>query len=79
MYEKGKKEPGLMHEMKGYHGSPKETHKVHGGKMAGTRELGIGAHPGKFAMKIKPGLAGLPFEGGSKGKIPKTGRPYTEE
>lgn len=78
MYGKGK-EPRLAGSQKGYHGSPKETHKTHGGEYAGTKELGVGEGPGKTAMRVKPHLAGLPFEGGAGGKKPKTGRPYTEE
>lgn len=78
MYGKGKK-PRLAGEHKGYHGSPHETHKVHGGEVAGTKELGVGSMPGKAAMRVKPALAGLPFEGGAGGKLPKTGKPYTQE
>lgn len=58
--------------MKGYHGSPKETHKIHGGKESVGRELMVGAGPGKASMKIKPMMSGSQFEGGEKtsGKAP---------
>lgn len=52
--------------MKGYHGSPKETHKIHGGKEAGTRELMVGAGPGKPAMRMKTTDSDNKFEGGEK-------------
>lgn len=79
MYGKGKS-PRLAHEHKGFHGSPKETHKSHGGEVAGTRELTIGGGPGEAAMRIKPKEAKSNFEGGNLDKkMPKTGKPYSEE
>ena len=58
---------GLKHkEMKGYHGSPKESHEIHGGKVDAPRELEVGAGPGKAAMGIKPSMSRSQFEGGEK-------------
>lgn len=66
--------------MKGYHGSPKETHKVHGGKVMGPKELTVGSGPGKAANRVKPAMSGSQFEGGSKtsGKA-KGMKVYSEE
>lgn len=64
---------------KGYHGSPKETHKTHGGKVAGAYELGVGSHPGPTATRVKPVMGKMQFEGGAGGKLPKPGKPYKEE
>lgn len=53
-------------EMKGYHGSPKESHETHGGKVMVPPELEVGAGPGKAAMGIKAYMGRSQFEGGEK-------------
>lgn len=47
------------------HGSPKETHKTHGGKVKGAGELRVGAG-GTNPFNVKPTMSGSQFEGGSK-------------
>lgn len=80
MYGKGKK-PRLSGEHKGYHGSSKETHKMHGGEMAGTRELGVGSMPGKAAMRIKPkeAMGAIDRDSGKSSFKPKGLKVYSEE
>lgn len=81
MYGKGK-EPRLAQEQKGYHGSAKETHKIHGGEMAGTKEVGAAtAFPGKAAMKVKPVRAkeSIEKDSGKSGFKPKGMKTYSEE
>lgn len=50
----------------------------HGGKVSGAGELGgVYGGPGKAAMKTKPKMSGLPFEGGgnkSKAKVMKANK-----
>ena len=64
-----------------FHGSPHETHELHDGKKYGNMqgELVVGSHPGSIPKRITPYEAKEAFEGGKGGKVPKTGRPYTEE
>jgi len=64
----------------GYHGSPKETHKIHGGKAMVPKELTATSMPGKAAMRIKPQMSGSQFEGGEKTSGKAKGlRTYREE
>ncbi len=74
----------------GHHGSPKESHTVssHGpaketghSSGGGSRELVVGSSPGAMAMRTKPVRAHTSIEqkSGSKGKVPHTGKPYSEE
>lgn len=66
----------------GFHGSPKESHYLGSGEHFEHKhgELTVGSTPGKMAMGIKPHLAGLPFEGGTKDKkVPKIQSTYSEE
>lgn len=66
--------------MKGYHGSPKETHKIHGGKESGTHELMVGSGPGKSAMSVKTMNSANKFEGGEKTSgMAKGLKKYSEE
>lgn len=80
MYDKGKK-PCMMTEQRGYHGSPKETHKTHGGKVAGTKELSIGSMPGggKTGMGVRPKEAKSSIEKNSGKSAPKGMKRYSEE
>jgi len=59
-------------------GSSRETGRIHGGEVKGAGELGCG-DPGKAAMRVKPSMAGLPFEGGKNSYSPKGMKTYTEE
>lgn len=61
----------------GFHGSPKETHEIHGGRHEGPKELTVGSTPGKTGMAVKPSSAKSSFE--KPGKMPKTGKAYSEE
>jgi hypothetical protein len=61
-----------------YHGSSKETGRIHGGEHAGAGELGCG-DPGRAAMKVKPRMSGLPFEGGENSYKPKGMKTYNQE
>lgn len=61
-----------------YHGSKKESGQIHGGKVSGAGELGAG-NPGKAAMKVKPHMSGLPFEGGANSFKPKGMKSYSKE
>lgn len=63
---------------KGFHGSKKETHEIHGGKEATPAEITVGAFPGKTAGRVKPKEATEALESGH-GAMPKVGKPYTEE
>lgn len=52
---------------KGYHGSPKQTHSIHGGEKAGAGYIpAVG--PGKTAKGMGKNMAGMPFEGGTPNK-----------
>lgn len=62
----GKSEHTYSGEMKGFHGSPMESHESHGGKEGVPRELTVGSGPGRAAMGIKPSMSGSQFEGGEK-------------
>lgn len=61
------------------HGSPKETHKIHGGKAMGSKELMVGAG-GSNPFSVRAKGAAASFEGGSKtsGKV-KGIKTYREE
>lgn len=59
-------------------GSKNETGEIHGGKVKGAGELGCG-NPGKAAMRVKPRMAGLPFEGGKNSYSPKGMKTYNQE
>lgn len=61
-----------------FHGSKHETGEIHGGKVAGAGQLGCG-DPGKMAMRVKPRMSGLPFEGGENSYKPKGMSKYSEE
>lgn len=60
-----------------FHGSPREDGEIHGGRVAGAGELGCG-DPGKAAMRVKPRMSGLPFEG-AKNYSPKGMRASEDE
>lgn len=60
-----------------YHGSKHESGEIHGGPK-GAGELGAG-DPGKYAMKVKPRMSGLPFEGGANSYKPKGMKTYNQE
>lgn len=65
---------------KGYHGSPHESHAIHGGKGGVSRELEVGAGPGRAATGIKPNMSKSQFEGGSKTSGKAKGlKSYNEE
>lgn len=66
MKHHGRSENHYGEKMKGFHGSPLESHETHGGKVGVPRELTIASAPGKAAMKIKPEMSGSQFEGGEK-------------
>lgn len=61
-----------------YHGSKHESGEIHGGKIKGAGELGCG-DPGKAAMRVKPRMSGLPFEGGANSFKPKGMKKYNQE
>lgn len=61
-----------------FHGSKKETGEIHGGKEKGAGQLGCG-DPGKAAMRVKPRMSGLPFEGGENSYKPKGMKSYNQE
>jgi hypothetical protein len=64
---------------KGFHGSKKETHEIHGGeKHRVPDEITVGAFPGKTATRVKPKEVTEAFEHGHGGKT-KMGKPYSEE
>jgi len=60
------------------HGSEHESGRIHGGEMKGAGELGCG-DPGKSAMRVKPRMSGLPFEGGENSYKPKGMKTYNQE
>lgn len=67
----------MAKKMSNYSGSKHESGEIHGGPK-GAGELGCG-DPGKAAMRVKPRMSGLPFEGGKNSFKPKSMSKYTQE
>ncbi len=61
-----------------FHGSPKETHKIHGGEIAAPKPLPA-QKPGKASGAGGNSIYGKYYEGGAESYKPKKMRTYTEE